>query len=317
MKLPFNHTNTASAEIRAVLGFTDKDLTFEKLKPTIITAVDHIINLIGEPTYDTIIGYYESTETNDVQKDLINRLQYAVALDGYRNFTTENDLSHTPNGRLNRIEDNQKIAFEWQIDKSNKSLERKYYQALDALIKSLDKNLTAWKSSDAYKQTFNSFIRSTSEVEEYFNIDGSRLMMIKLSPGFRKAEVDEILPRIGSERFDALKNALKNNQPHDAKLLKLVREAIVYHSLSWSILRLSPQLLPDGLYLPADTSRLTVSAKKVHERMQQEALAQRFKEDAKTAFFNLENYIKSLNTTQTEYIPLHPGFDPKDIFVDT
>lgn len=319
MKLPFNKNNTASAEIRALLGFTDKDLSFDKLRPTFITAADDIILIIGKPTYDVIIGYYESdTAPNETEKDLIHRLQYGIALDGYRNFTAENDLSHTPNGRVARVEENQRIAFEWQIERSNRSMERKYYKAVDALIKSLDADLTIWRQSDAYKQSHNLFIRTVEDVQNFFHIDDSRLMLIKLASGFRKSEIDDIIPRIGSERFDDLKTKLKNEQSVDNDLLKLIKESIVYSSLSWSILRLSPQLLPEGLLLPADASRLTVSAKKSHEKSQAEALAQRFKMDASAAFIRLEEYIKKIDQP-TQPVPdkIKPTFNQYDNFVDT
>ncbi len=319
MKLPLNKNNTASAEIRTLLGFTDKDLSFEKLQPTLITAVDDVVAIIGTPTYDIIIGYYEATNPpTDLQLDLVKRLQYAVVLDAYRNFTAENDLAHTPNGRVARVEENQKIAFEWQIERSNRSMERKYYKSLDALIKNLDANLPSWKTSDAYKQTHNLFIRTVDDIQDYFNINDSRLMMIKLASGFRKAEIDEILPRIGSEKFDDLKTKLQSNTAVDSILLKLIKEAIVFKSLSWTIARLSPQLLPEGLFLPADVSRLTTSAKKAHEKTQAEALSQRFKIDAENAFIRLEEYIKKLNAP-TATIPdkITPNFNPCDNFVDT
>lgn len=319
MKLPLNKNNSGNAEIQAILGFTDKDLSFEKLKPTLITAVDDLLPIIGQPIYDVIVGYYESeTALNDVEKELVLRLQYAIALDGYRNFTAENDLGHTPNGRVSRVEENQKVAFEWQIDRSNRSLERKYYKSVNALIKCLDDKLTLWKQSDAYKQTHNSFIRTVDDVQDFFHIDDSRLMLIKLASGFRKAEIDEILPRIGSDLFDELKTKLKENQPVDKKLLKLIKESIVYASLSWSILRLSPQLLPEGLLMVADTSRITVAARKSHEKTQAEALSQRFKQDAASAYIRLEDYIKELNQANRP-IPdkIKPNFDICDNFVDT
>jgi len=187
MKLLFNKNNTGgSTEIKEILGFTDADLKFSTLKPKIIPATDIVIELIGQPIYNSLTDIYLANDSSESNLEFLNRVQHVILLDAYRNHAKDSDLAHTVTGRKNRVDDKEKISFEWQIERSDRKFERDYYKALDQLIKYLDSNVNAWKSTDAYKSTHNLFIRTASDIDEHFNIDGSRLLFYKLSPGIKK-----------------------------------------------------------------------------------------------------------------------------------
>lgn len=319
MKLLFNLNNTGgSAEVKRILGFTDADIKFENLKPYVIPATDELIELIGQPLYDSLVGIYEATSASESDADFLLRAQTSILLNAYREFAIDTDLGHTPNGRVNRVEDKQKIAFEWQIERSNRKMERKYYKSLDSLIKFMDANVSGWKTSDAYKATHDLFIRTASQIDLYFNIEDSRLLFLKLVPGIRKAEREEILPRITKTRFDELKNALKENQPiSDSYLVEKIQEAVVYKALAWAVLRMSAQLFPEGVLQVADASRLTTSARLAADQQVVGNTAVRFEADAKDALIEIENHIKSLSIIPNQTIaPITPNFDINDNFVD-
>lgn len=316
MNLLFNKDNNGASEAKALLGFTDSDIKWEHLKPKVIPATDIIIDLIGKPIYDSLYGIYTSGSASTADTEFLERVQSVIMLDAYRNLAKDGDLAHTKNGRKNRIDDKEKIAFEWQIVNSDRKMERDYYFGVDRLIKYMDANVSGWKNTDAFKLTNDLFIRKASEIDDYFHIDGSRLLFLKLSPGIRKAESEEIIPRITKARFDDLKTKLKNNTgDHDATLLKLIQAAIVYKGLSWGIPRLSAQLFPEGFVQVADASRLSISARMSVEKNQAEAYSQRFDKDAKDALLALEDYIESLSATPIlpeNVLPITPNFNPGD-----
>lgn len=320
MDLLFNKNNTGATELKELLGFTDADIKWVQFQPYLITATDLLIDIIGNPIYESLRGIYTAESSSAADAEFLKRVQTVIGLDAYRNLTPYLDLAHTNKGRVNRVEDKEKIAFEWQIVKSDNKMERDYYRALDRLIKYMDKSVSGWKNTDAYKLTHDLFIRTALEIDDYFNIDGSRLLFLKLAPGIRKAEREDILPRITKTRFDQLKEKLKNNAgDHDAILLEKIKEAVVYKSLSWGIPRLSARLFPEGFLELADNSRMTITAKKSVERNQAEAYSQRFKEDADLAFREIEKYIESLNVVPVlpeNVPPITPNFNQDDNFVD-
>ncbi len=319
MKLLFNLDGQGTAEIKKILGFTDADLKWEKLEPFVIPATDRMIDIIGRPIYDSLVGIYEADSASLQDAEFLLRVQHPVLLDAYRHFAKENDIAHTPNGRVNRINDKQKIAFEWQIERSDRSLERNFYQLVDRMLEFMDKNIVAWLGTDAYKATRELFVPTAKDFDVHFHINSSRLLFIMLAPGQRNAEIEEIVPRIKKSRADELKASLLSNDPDiDRKLVSIIRKALVYATLSWAIPRMSAQLFPEGLLEVADTSRLSVAARKATERNQAESLSQLFARDAAKAYIELEDYIKSLDAPPPgEILPIKPCFNRDDKFVDT
>lgn len=317
MKLLFNKDQQGSAEIKQLLGFTDGDLKFDNLKPKLYPATDTMIELIGSNLYNVLIGIYEASSASEADAEFLRRVQSVILLDGYRNYAKDNDLSHSSNGRVNQIDDKQKLAWEWQIVNSDKKMERDYYSLLDKLIKYMDVNVSGWKATQAYKDTYDSFIRTAADIDEYFNIDGSRLLYLKLLPGIKKAERDEIIPLITKQKFEELKNALKESAPEiDELLIKLIKEALVYKGLSWGIPRLSAQLFPEGLLVIPDTSRLSLSARKSAEKFEADSLSQRFSKDAQQAFEQIAKHLKALEQSTLPVEEYKRYFSADDKFVD-
>jgi hypothetical protein len=318
MKLLFNKTNNGSAEIKSLLGFTDGDLKFDNIKPKLFPATDAVIELIGFNLYDSLMSVYETDSTDEINVEFLRRTRSAILLDAYRNYAKDNDLSHSSNGRFNQLDDKQRLPWEWQIYNSDKKLERDYYVQLDALIKYMDQFVVAWKTTDAYKQTHNLFLRKASDYDEYFGIDSSMLLFQKLAPGIRKTERDTIVPLIGIDLYNELKTKLKTNANDiDETLLSLIKEALVYSSLSCGIPRLSVQLFPEGLLQQADNSGSTISARKSTEKYEVASLSQKFKTDADNAFQLIANYIKKLTDSNAEPLPPYERtFDEENTFVD-
>jgi hypothetical protein len=68
---------------------------------------------------------------------------------------------HTNNGRKMRQDEGEKLPFQWMLDNDNAALEKRYYRALDDLIKFLDRSkneteltttlYTIWTNSEAFK----------------------------------------------------------------------------------------------------------------------------------------------------------------------
>jgi hypothetical protein len=84
----------------------------------------------------------------------------------------------------------EKTTFQWMLDNDNAALEKRYYRALDDLIKFLDRSkveteltttlYTIWTNSEAFKATHHLMIRTVKEFDSVFPIN-SRLLLLKLA----------------------------------------------------------------------------------------------------------------------------------------
>jgi hypothetical protein len=302
-------------ELKSLLGFLDFDFPFINLKGKLKTATNDIINLIGKTTYELAVAEYKKADGEEGKNDdFIFAVRNAIAIQGYRKFAPHNDVSHTTQGRLNRLETNQKSAFQWQVDKDDAALERSYYEALDDLIKFLDDNITAWKATAEYKLAHNLFIRTAHDFDQFFPIGNSRLLMMKLAPGIRLCENNEIKSRVGKTLFDALKVDSSSNED----LVRKIKEASAYYSLAWAMRRFSVQLFPEGALQGFKSDRLTTNASKPAENNEAYSVAAYFEIDARNAFLEIEQMVTDLNKSESDITePLTFRLDPNDKFIST
>ncbi|MHA3788332.1 DUF6712 family protein [Flavobacterium hauense] len=319
MKLLFAKSGTnGSTELKALLGFIDADIKFEKIKSDVTSATKEVVKLMGKEVYDKVIDIYTDSSTDEDELDLLYNTRYPIAIRAYMLLAPSNDIAHTSNGRKMRSDTNEKQAFEWMLDRDNENLERRYYRALDDLIEYLDENVEEWKESDAYKKSHSLFIRTTDEFNDFFRIE-SRLMLLKLEPGIRQCEQNEILPRLGTDKFEELKGKVKDGSDLSAdekKLLNLVKEACVYYSLSWAMMRLSVQLFPEGVLQAYTSDRMTTKGKLPSVNIEPEAARLAFASDASVVVKKIEDLLSPPAEQETDE-PLDPDFISGDNFIST
>jgi len=326
MKLLITPT-TASRELKSFLGFLDADIKYENIRPDLITATNDIINLIGKSTYDYIADKYPingNADEENVDQNLVRATQYPIFAKAYMLFAPNNDLSHTGDGRKKRIEEHEKMAFQWMIDADNEAQEKRYYRALDDLIKLLDSTkvqnettqtiYTIWTTSNEYKATQSLFIRNTKQFDKYAVIE-SPYLFFKLCPGIDECETDEILPRIGKTKFDEIKTKLKANTPiteaKDIQLLDLIRRASANYAYAWGIKRFSVALLPDSVVQKYTSDRNTTKSSAPTLKMEPQAAVEAFMNTFEKTCIKIEDLLRvqPLDLTTLPTLPSIPDAD--------
>ena len=318
MKVLFNITDpeVSSDEIKDHLGYVDADLSFINLFPDIITATNDVKKLIGTTVYDAIYSIYTDGVDDDkifkyhysnVEHVLLRAVRYPILVKAYSLFAPSNDISHTNDGRIVRAGDNNRAPWQWQIDEDNKAQEKRYYRALDDLIDLLDNSIPEdyddlsdlekqetiyykWINSNAYKSVKALFVNTVDDFNAIFQIE-SRLLLTKLASGMAECERNEILVRIGEEKFNALKSIPIIN-PLDQKLLTLIKEACVFYSLAWAIPRMSVTLFPEGVLQYQTSDRTTTQAKKPALLHEHELARQSFAESVAKRLIDIEILVK-------------------------
>jgi hypothetical protein len=306
MKLLFTTTGTTgNTELKELMGFIDADLKLKNLIPDLITATNDVIDLVGEEVYKKAVEAYNDGTIAEEDKDFIYAVRYPIAVNAYRLFSPTNDLAHTNNGRKMRQDENEKQAFEWLLDKDNAAMEKRYYRALDDLIKFLDRSkvdaetstslYTVWTTSEAFKATHDLFIRTVSDFDKVFPLQ-SRLLLIKLAPGISDCEQYEIRPRVGTEKFNALKKALKSSTPitddNDLELIRLIRKASVAYSFAWAMPRLSVQLYPEGVLQHVTSDKATTRGAKPSVKNETQEAAQAWRMDFDRVILEIEKFLE-------------------------
>lgn len=293
MKLLFNKDNAGSKELKDLLTFVDLGIKFDSIKPDIITATNELIRFIGQPTYDAVLAAYENEAPTAAQVHLLFVCRYPIAIRAYSLLAPNNDIAHTGNGRKMRQDEHEKQAFEWMIDRDNAALERRYYRALDDMVHYLDTYSAEWQESNSFKRSHRLFLRTTDDFNEYFPIY-SRYVLMRLEPGIRQCEQNEILPRVGKEKFKLLKDQLQSNialTEEDEILLNLIKEASCYYSLAWAMTRLSVNIFPEGILQSYTSERETTQARMPAKGLEPDAAKQSLRNDAALILERIEKLL--------------------------
>ena len=309
MKLLFIK-ETFSSKFKDLLGFVDADIAFRRIKTSLQAATDDVIDIIGETVYDSFF----TEETINDYTELLELVQYAIALKAYIIYAPTADVAVGNNGRSMRKDDHHVSLFKHQVDSHNEGLTQLYYRHLDRLLKFMAKNDLPINQKK-YKHE-NLFVPSLSVFEDLFNINNSFLLYLNLLPGLRECEKDEILPRIGKALFDTRTDWVESKET----LLELVQKACVFYALAWGVKRLNVQLFPSGILSSSDSGNkggdgINKNAASDNARTE---LAQTFASDYRITLvkieqelFRLEN-VNSIKVNLTDF-----GFDECDKFIDT
>lgn len=284
MDLLFKEENFGRS-FQDLLGFVDADMEFGFIKSDIKSATREIIKIVGDATYQLAVTDYQAENNTE----LLQAFQYAIAINSYRKYAPSNDLKHGPNGRLMRSTDNEKSPFGWMIDRDNANQEKKYYKAVDDLLEILSDNSTFTGSAN-YTKLKELIINNTSQFDDYMPID-SRLLLLKLQPGIRLAELQHVKPILGDTLFNQAKTDI--TQLDDAMQIS-IKGLLIYSAMAWGLARLSVHLMPDAVVQKYMSDRSNTKSTKAPEKMELPLAIQKFQEDARFYANNLSDQVKAL-----------------------
>lgn len=300
MKVLFKD-ETFADEFKEFLGFVDADFTLNNLKFDILSASRELVSFIGKELYEKAEELFDADEIDedDPEFEFLQLVKYCTAVNGYRLYAPDNDLSHTNDGRKMRNEEHEKNAFEWMIDASDISLEKRYYRVLEHLINYLDDLKDAedstleeihaiWIETEAYKKLKKHFIQKVSDFDAFFPIN-SKLLLIKLEPGISLAEKNLVLPRLGLSKYNQL---LQSPTEQDEIIIETIKQICAYYALGWAIPRMSVNILPTGILQRYSSDRASSKASMVPALNESQWTSESFLNDAHKAAVDLENLLK-------------------------
>jgi len=328
----FNKNDNGADELKDLLGFLFASNSFANIKTDIMLALEDMAELIGEPVLALAHNHYWSdsygADDQDAEpdpdpdqepqptlrqlNDLVKHIQLPVAYYAYAAFAAHTDVSHGEDGRKVTIDiENQKMAWEWMIDRDDEAIINKAHKTTDRLIAFLEKNaddFPAWKNSGERKAANGLLLSSAKIFNEIFPIDNSRRFFLKIIPFVREAERKHILPVLGKEKYDEIKAALEAGTD-TPDLLPLIRVPLAYYTLSLAVQRLSVNMLPNGIFQDYVSERLSTKARMPAATDIRKNITRLFYDDATFELQNLQKELAKMKAAEENatYEPARPG----------
>lgn len=269
MKILFNKNGNGAVELKEITGSYYANNDFKKIQSEILSKTEKIINLVGEPVYQLAENFYHGDDqsSEDLQA-LTQHFQLAIAYGAVVDFFRSNIVSHEDSGRKLKLGANEKMPWEWMLDRDDEVHQQKANAAIDRLIGYLDKSgLDEWKNSEAQKATRALFVNNTMLFDRIFPIDQSGYFYHSIMPFIGEVQRTQIMPALGSQKYLELlqfhQNSGNSGNSDDADLellLVLVQQAIPLLTILIAVERLSISIMPYGLVQQFKSERQTKNA---------------------------------------------------------
>lgn len=297
MKLLFDKNGNGSEELKGFIGWLYKANKFSNIQMDLLLAQEELSGLIGSAMINRALNYYhgENFEEDSLDAQLVEHIQLPVALLAYKSYSENTDVSHEDSGRKVKIDnENEKLPWEWMLDRDNAAILRKAYKNVDRLISFLEENIEEieeWKNSEIRKEMNSLFISRTKEFDQIYSIEGSFSFFLRMLPFMKEIERKEIKPVLGDQYQELKEKKITGNLSGEEKeLLEYVQNPIPFLSMSKAVKRLSLQIIPESITRNVSLKKDLSSIDFVNQ------IAAELEASGREELSALSNYLDSLNS---------------------
>lgn len=185
----FDKNGNGSLEIYQLSGAFEANTPFSAIESEIRAATTEVGAIVGKPVIDHAQEIYNTSAPSADDLEFLEAVRRPIAFLAVGNYAKTTILRHDATGRKMVMGDNEKVPFEWMVDRDDRELRERYFRALDTLFALLSaSNESSWKDSKAYKNSRESLVASLSEMEAVYPIDQSYYTYYRLLPLMLEAQ---------------------------------------------------------------------------------------------------------------------------------
>jgi hypothetical protein len=337
----FNKDNKGAEELRDRTGSYYANNEFNRVATDVMLAEAELTKLIGKEVYERAHSHYLSndyqvedpSEAQTLNDKLVLLLQIPIAYRATFNYYQSNLVSHEDAGRKVKLDlDNEKMPWEWMLDRDDEAQIRKANQTTDMLLAWLEEmQLLEWMESQNRKLSRRLFVHNESVFQDAYPIDGSPRFYFTVVPWIREVQertikktLGKIYPELLSYHLDGVTGSGSGSSgipsgdgdPDMGELLDLVQKAIPLLVMGKAVKRLSLQVLPDGV---VQQFKSNLQSRAASTGATQEVInwhVKRLEEDAKEVLDDVRLWLQRADPESGKY-PLLPENNEENKFFRT
>ncbi len=292
---------------------------FSRIETDLENETFELGKVIGQNIIDHALTVLENSTPDDTEKETLRLIQVSVGLMAVYRYFQSNLVSHEGNGRKMKIDSqNEKMAWEWMIERDDNSHLLKAQRAQDRLIEHLEKNnVESFNDSEERKDLKSLFLNNTRKFEYYFPIDLSGRFYHGVSPLIREIQdtyiadafEEDYLPFLARFQKDELNEA-------DKLLIGFVCRAEALYTIALACRRFSLTVLPQTVVKKIKAAIQTTEATKEAAAKEIDRYIYELEKDACEHLNKLkrQRYKSSPEYTQRTLLPKN---DPRQKFART
>lgn len=309
-----------SEELRKLTSSWYASNDFERIEQDIELETEELAKIVGDAIIEQAESIAEKESPAEEELRLLKRIQLPIALMSTFRYYQSNIVSHDQSTRKIKIDDkNEKLPWEWMLDRDDAAHLTKAQRAVDRLISYLDRsNNSIWNDSDQKKAAKKLFVNNTEIFGEYYPIDNSARFYYLALPLLKEVQTDKIRKALGPD-YKPLLGALQTStglSELQQELLDLARRAQVLATIALAVRRLNTKVIPDGIVKAMKSERQTTNANRPADLAEISYFSKRMEMDAFEAIDEIKRKRYENSPEYLEY-KLLPNNDPKDKFAST
>lgn len=270
----FNKNNNGAEELRERTGSYYANNDFSRIATDVMLATSDIVKLVGSELYTRAENHYKSSAYQKVSPSaeeakndmLVMLLQIPIAYNATFTYYQSNLVTHKDTGRTVSIDnDNEKMAWEWMLDRDDEAQLKKINKTTDMLLSWLEsEKIAEWMNSDNRTAARKLFVGSEAVFQDAYPIDLSPRFFYTVIPFNREVQNRAIKKALGAKYQELLDYYMNLEADEDGsgsgsanggipadllmeQLLPLVQKTIPLLVMVMAVKRLALQVLPDSV----------------------------------------------------------------------
>lgn len=273
----------------------------------------YLLPVLGGALFERIASFYitEPQPEEPILKDLLPLCQYAVARLAFWQDFDILSVSISDNGAADRAGENR--LYRYQYEALKKTLKNDGFDQLDAVLEFCEKNiqqLPEFETSPTRLTLQGSFVKSTAEFNEIYNIGNSRLVFLKMRYFINSVEELELRHRLGGPFCEELLSA-DATLPKYARILPGIRKFVVFRAVAEGVAELHRLPTEKGLVFESQSDSGSSNAGTSENVLPAEELERVRREYEQKAERHISAVIAALQASIADY-PNYRSFATDD-----
>jgi len=309
---------TNSVQLRSLTSSWYESNEFDLVIQDVELETEDLAKIVGDEIIEKAQEILDKQSIDKKELKFLKLVQLPIALMVVYRYYQSNTVSHDTSRKLKINDDNEKIPFQWMLDRDDAAHLSKAQRAVDRLISFLDKSgYTEWEESPHKVASKKLFVNNTEVFGDYYPIDNSARFYYLASSLLREIQVNDIKDAL-AEDYEPLLTNFQNNSlsAYQKELLDLARRAQVLATLALAVRRLNIQVLPDGIVKALKSSSQTQDANRPATVEEINYFSKRLEDDAFRFIDKIKRKRLEKSPEKLNY-QLLPKNDPKNKFAST
>lgn len=178
----FNKNGKGSQELYEITGTFAAATQFASVANEVADAERDVRSLIGDEIYNEVATIYQKEAPSTDEKQLLDAVRRPIACRAVQLYALLSGVSHGEGGRKIKIDENEKIPFEWMIDRDDRAMRERYFRAVDSMLALLASKSDQWSKCPLSEMMSSCMVNTVAQFETVFPIDGSHYTFFKILP---------------------------------------------------------------------------------------------------------------------------------------